>query len=260
MSFTLNSVKGARAICKIVGGMYNGLTLSYIDEKMSLEVTKDNKYMNFKSLKLEDGKFEPTVDTTQNRQVVSCFGCSGSGKSWFCKSYLNNYHKSLPDNDMFLICPFTDDVSLKDVKGLGQFKLDQDWVKDPVMMKDIPQDSCVVIDDLDVEENKDIQKLVTFLKGQLLKGGRHKNITLLTTEHVSGTADASTRNLLLESHMIVLYLKSGGNYTTILQRYLGLDTKQIAKLKKMDTRWVCFVKSYPQMFYTEKEIGFLADL
>jgi len=261
MSFTLNKQRGAKEIAKISGGIYNGLIVYYIDKKLSLENNNKHKYLDFVSLTLEDGcEFTPYPDTSLSRQVVACFGCSGCGKSYFCKKYLKNYSTAFPKNDMFIITPFHDDESLLDLKNLQKIKLDKSWVSDPVLMDDLPENSALMIDDLDVYNEADVKKQVEILKGAVNRGGRHKGITMLITEHVSGTADKETRNLILESHLIVIYLSSGGNYENLLKKYIGLSTKQIEKLKRMDSRWICLMKAYPSIWYSENQIGFIKDL
>ena len=83
MSFTLNKMQGGKPICKINGGIYNNLIVYYVDKSLN-DTTTNKKYQNFIYLKLEEGaNFEPYPDTTIERQVISCFGCSGCGKSFF---------------------------------------------------------------------------------------------------------------------------------------------------------------------------------
>jgi hypothetical protein len=261
MSFSINKVKNGRPVCKIRGGQYDGLIVYYLDKKISLESNSKQKYIDFISLKLDEGcEFEPYPDTSTERQVVSCFGPSGCGKSYFCKKYMKNYKQAFPQNDIFLVSPFKEDVSIDDIKGIQKLKLDDNWINEPVVMDDIPSNSLVMIDDLDVYENKAVIKSVETLQGSILRGGRHESISLCITQHVSGSADKETRNLLLESHLIVLYLGSGGNYSRILTHYLGLDNKQIMKLKKLDSRWICFQKAYPGIWFSETELGFTKDI
>ena len=44
------------------------------------------------------------------------------------------------------------------------------------------------------------------LELKILNGGRHKNLSLVKTDHATSTQDASIRKLVSESHLIVLYL------------------------------------------------------
>jgi hypothetical protein len=261
MSFTLNNVEGARNICIIDGGKYNGEIVKYIDKDKDLTNNKYHKYQDFTHLKLTDGKFKPYVDRTASRQVVSCLGCSGSGKSWYLKDYVLSYMEEFPRRYIYLFGPFQDDKTFKELKSprFKQIAL-EGYETDPLTLEDIPEDSLCIFDDIDVINNKDVIKLIEKLQGQILKGGRHKSVSCCITSHVSGTQSSATRELMLESTIITLYLGSGAGYNTILERYFGLQKKQIDKLKKMNSRWVSFVKSYPQMYFSENEIGFMKDL
>jgi hypothetical protein len=104
-----------------------------------------------------------------------------------------------------------------------------------------------------------IRTSIAGIKDDILELGRDKHITSLISSHLA-TKGHETKTLLNESHYIVIYPHSGANYNYLLSKYLGLDTKQIKKIKDFDTRWVCFVRSYPQLVFTEKEIMMLKDL
>jgi hypothetical protein len=54
--------------------------------------------------------------------------------------------------------------------------------------------------------------------------------------------------------MIVIYPSSGANYAYLMNKYMGLDSKQIKRIKDMDSRWVCFSRQYPNIVFSEREI------
>ena len=123
---------------------------------------------------------------------------------------------------------------------------------------DLPDNCLVIFDDTDTLKNKDILKNINNLKDQILECGRHKRITALITSHLACKSN-ETKTLLNESHQIFFYLKSGCNYSRLLEHYLGFDKKQIQKLKKIDSRFICFCRSYPQCFYSKNEIYLMKD-
>ena len=43
----------------------------------------------------------------------------------------------------------------------------------------------------------------------------------------------------------------------MLEEYVGLDKKQIAYLKKQNSRWATIFKNYPQVYMVERELGLL---
>jgi hypothetical protein len=43
-----------------------------------------------------------------------------------------------------------------------------------------------------------------------------------------------------------------------LEQYVGLDIKDIMKIKGLDTRWCCIFKNYPTVVMTEKNCWLLS--
>jgi hypothetical protein len=50
---------------------------------------------------------------------------------------------------------------------------------------------------------------------------------------------------------------AGGKIKYMLEEYVGLDRKQIAYMKKQNSRWCTIFKNYPQCYVVENEIGLL---
>ena len=207
---------------------------------------------------LSDGKFVPCVDTTAQRSVLSCIGPSGSGKSYFSKAYIKDYQEKYPKNEKFLLSTVDDDSSLKDVK-LKRVIIDEEMIHDPLDLKDFGKNCLILMDDIDTIRNKDIKASIDNLKDQILETGRHTHTTLILTSHLA-TKGRETKTMLNESSMITIYLNSGTNYSTLLENYLGLKSKQIQKLKNIKSRFVCFIRCYPMIAFTERSVFFLADL
>ena len=65
-----------------------------------------------------------------------------------------------------------------------------------------------------------------------------------------------TKTILNESHNIVFFPSTlgGRSLKYLLDSYLGLDKKQIEKVKNLDSRWVCVCKTFPQVILSEKNI------
>lgn len=59
--------------------------------------------------------------------------------------------------------------------------------------------------------------------------------------------------MLSESTHFVLYPQSTGlqALTYLLKTYIGMDSKEIVKLKNSGSRWVCIHKNYPMYIITE---------
>jgi hypothetical protein len=64
---------------------------------------------------------------------------------------------------------------------------------------------------------------------------------------------------LNECNSITFNYRTFGNRTLkyLLDSYLGLDKKQIERLKKLDGRMITILKTYPKLVLSEKELYIL---
>ena len=180
MSFNLNKI--GRPICVIHGGKYDGKVVYYSDEDVDLD--DESPYKNFTALTLKDGKFGPTVNIRNERDILAMFGPSGSGKSYFAKQYLKQYEKIHKKNSMFILSTVEEDKSLEDVKELQRVVLNEEWITDPLDIKDFGEDCLLMLDDIDTIRNRDIKNSVDELKNEILETGRHTHTSALITSHL----------------------------------------------------------------------------
>ena len=59
--------------------------------------------------------------------------------------------------------------------------------------------------------------------------------------------------------VIIVYfpLSAGGKVKYMLEQYVDLDPLQIKYFKKLQARWVCIYRHFPQLFLSEREVGLL---
>jgi hypothetical protein len=113
------------------------------------------------------------------------------------------------------------------------------------------------MDDIDVMNPKKVKDAVFHILNEILQIGRHFNITCIVTNHLP-TDFQRTRIILNESHIIVYFpLSAGGKVKYMLANNMSdLDPVQIKYFKKLQTRWVCIYRHFPQLYLTERECGF----
>ena len=201
-----------------------------------------------------DEEFQIIPDVSASRFVGYVAGQSGSGKSWFCKDLCQEYKRIYPKRDIFLVSALGDDKgSIDKVKGLKRIKLNDDFLNDTIDISEL-KDSLVIFDDVDSLKSVK-KKAVWNLMNDVLTMGRHHNISCLITYHVI-TAGLDTKIILNESHFIVCFPSTMGNGAAryLFDKYLGLDNKEIKRIKKLKTRWVCVMKSYPKVIISQKEM------
>jgi hypothetical protein len=239
-----------RTLCRVEGGKLNNKTISIsTKDEDDADITK-----KFNTLTLTGtSKFQQIPDIETERQIGFITGASGSGKSTYIKKYVMQYKKAFKKNPIYLFSALKEDESLDEVKP-SRIKIDDALVSNPIDIEEF-KDSMVIFDDIDVIRDKKQREAVYDILSQVLEVGRHHNISCWVANHLP-TAGKDTRRILNEAHFIVYFPHSGSarqlNY--LLQDYIGLDKKDIKKLKNSKSRWATIFKNYPMIAMTEKEI------
>lgn len=297
MLFTWNKDNGNMPIAKVIGGKYNGkiVYLKNEDETPKTGVGKKNecefceksfarkdhlkrhqvdnqckmalahdflkKYMNkekgeFDGLDLDDGKFQ-ILPHENARSIISISGPSGSGKTHFINQFIEHGGSKKP---VFLFSPIENDMSIK-AKNIKQIKLDDDIIESPIELKEL-KDSICLFDDIQAIK-KPYKEIVEQLQNDILTTGRHHNIDILNTSHLSTiNGNAMRKDLLNESNAYVLFPHASSKNQTInlLKNYASYDTKAVNKLIELPTRWLYCYKNYPNFYVTETKIGSAKNL
>lgn len=230
--------------------------------KMVAIVGKKTLYLSDKPV--EDGmnEFKSKNDTpiqhipdkNTERSVLYITGQSGSGKSYYTKQYIAEYHKMYPKRSVFVFSSLADDETLDKLKYLKRIKIKEE----PFLSSDIGasdfKDTLCIYDDVDVISNKVIKSKVFKLLNEMLEIGRHFNISVIFTSH-NATMGLDTKRILNECMSITLFPKNLGGKTSkyLLDGYLGIDKNQIKRLKKVNSRWVTILKTYPMMCLSDNE-------
>ena len=232
--------------------------------------------------------FQPIPNSGQERDILTVFGKSGSGKSYYIMKWLLEWKKTHKGWPIYVFSEKTSDPkSLDLVPDLVRIKIgdnllppekpkaeakpplskmykraqaDQDAAKmedtSPLTYKDFER-SCVVMDDIDGIMNKDIRRAVYGIMGQVAMMGRSSQISLIFTCH-KALCGHETSVILRESHAITLFPRKIGHkdLVNVLDTYFGMDKKQIEEVRKIETsRWITVVtQTYPSVVFTEKQI------
>jgi hypothetical protein len=190
------------------------------------------------------------------RSCLYIAGQAGSGKSFFTGAYVHRYKKLYPKNEIYLISSIGEDKSIDSLKPKRIDVYNPDFIREEFSSVDF-KNSLVIFDDVDVFPTPIRKKIMTIVNNILIIG-RHDNVSICFTTH-SPTAGQETKLLLIEATIIVIFAKTTGNRALkyLLDSYLGLDKKQIERVKKMKSRAVSIVRGYPQTIVGEK-VAYLA--
>jgi predicted AAA+ superfamily ATPase len=131
-----------------------------------------------------DSKLQQIPDTTRKenekyREILYITGASGSGKSYYTKSYIKEFQKSKKYKDfpVYLFSALTEDDSLDEIKP-KRIRLDESIIDDPISIDELENSLCI-FDDTDVIGDKKYVMRYIRLLDRILEVGRHKNIFLV---------------------------------------------------------------------------------
>lgn len=193
-------------------------------------------------------------DKNTERSVLYITAPSGSGKSFYTREYISQYHKMYPKRDVYVFSSLDDDQTLDKLKYLKRIKIKSpEFLTTEINAVDF-KDCLVIFDDTDVISVKPIKIKVFRILNEILQVGRHHNTSVVFTSHAS-TNGHDTKIILNEAHSVTIFVKNSGGKTLryLLDQYLGLSKEEITKLKKLEGRWITIVKSYPMIVLSEKE-------
>ena len=208
-----------------------------------------------KDLKLtaKEQNFQQIPNITTERQILYITGASGSGKSYFAKKFIDQYKQIYPKREIYLFSSLTDDSSIDKIKNLRRIKLTPEFLRDDIEAKDF-KDSLVIFDDTDCIVDKKMKIKINGILNIILETGRHFNISCVYTSHVA-CAGIDTKRILNEAHSITIFPHGlgGRSMKYLLENYLGLDKDQVKRIKKLGSRWVSILKTFPMIVLSEME-------
>lgn len=208
----------------------------------------------------EDQVFQLIPNPETERQILYITGSSGSGKSYFTRMYCNEFVKIFPKRPIYLFSSISDDSSIDVIKGLKRIKFGKEFLDEEFIINDF-KDSLVIFDDTDCITDKKLRTKVSGILGMILETGRHTNTYCIYTSHLA-CAGNDTKRILNEAHSITFFPATAGGRTLkyLMDNYLGLDKKEITHVKKLPSRWITILKTYPKVVVSEKDIFLLSSL
>lgn len=237
-----------------------GIPLAVIKNSKSKKtpiLSLDDKQLaktTYTQLKLNgDEQFQCIPNPETERQILYITGRSGSGKSYYTLHYCQEYKRMFPKRDVFLFSALNEDSTLDKLKGLKRIKLSEEFCNDDITSEDF-KNAMVIFDDTDVISDKKIRNKVNMIMNNILQVGRHHNTSCIITTHTACNGK-DTKVILNEAHSITIFPNGLGNRSMkyLLDSYLGLDKDQCKRIKKLQSRWVSIIKSFPMTIISEKE-------
>ena len=203
----------------------------------------------------EKQPFRQAVDKNTERQILYVTAPSGSGKSYYSKQFIEDYHKAYPKRPVFVFSSLNECSTLDKLKYLKRIKIKESkFLSTDLNAGDFKESLCV-FDDCDVISNKLVKLKVFEILNAILETGRHFKVSCIFTSH-NANMGLDTKRILNESHSITIFPRNMGNKPLryLLGEYLGFDNNEVKKLKKCNGRWVTICKTYPMTFFDEKDM------
>lgn len=242
------------------GRIKNELSNADVPKIFMPETSKDPDRDGFKErVNIPGSRFIPVIDSKDFREIIYIYGPSGAGKSVLCRSYIDEYRKEFPANEVYLFSLKPSDTSLDD-KKLKRIPIDLDILKN--IDVETLRDSLVIFDDCDGYDDKDSsteQKEIYRIQDNIAQIARDRRIFCIVTTHLACKGQR-TKIILNECHKIISF---PGRVPTaklkyLMEQYGGLTKKEIAKLPKLGSRWVCVQKENPRCVIYEEGAYILA--
>ena len=216
----------------------------------------DNPEKVFEISKNNDDFIFPIPQKKSERLYISA--PSGAGKSTFIGLYLDEIRKKDKKRHIFVFSRVTEDEPIDRHKPV-RIPLDREiFDENPLVPEDF-EDSVLIFDDIDTLMDKPLLKYIQHFRDDLLECGRHYGITTISTTHQILNFH-ETRKLLNEANGIVIFPKATGNFQLkgFLERYMGMEKKEIEEVRKLPSRWVYFNKEYPMYMIYNKGVVILS--
>lgn len=212
-------------------------------------------YLEEIELNDEDEDIQLVPNKKTERSILYITGASGSGKSYYTKEYVKQYHLLFPKNPIYLFSALNDDTTLDSIKYLKRINLNDKFLNTPFTINDF-ENMLVIYDDIDTITDKFMRLKLDEIKNMILQTGRHTRTSFIYTSHIPNKGN-ETKMILNEAHSITIFPNTTGSRTIkyLLENLFGLDKYQIKKIKQIGTtksRWITIIKSYPLICLHQK--------
>ncbi len=232
------------------------------EEETNDESSEDKS--TFKKINLDDYSYSQRFSIIPNikgSDKIYIAAPSGAGKTTLIGDYVSYYIKLFPEKKIFLFSDVNHDEILDKYTTIQRIKLDDAFLERNLHPEEI-SDSLCIFDDIDSTQNKKILKVIQTLRDSVLMRGRHEGIShVIITNHLL-TDYKNTRVTLNEMSMIILFPSAGApaSIKYVLKNYVGLEMKQIKSIKKLNSRWLAFKMTAPQVMISENKAIILNQL
>jgi hypothetical protein len=197
--------------------------------------------------------FQVLPTECNDRDTLYVCGEANSGKSFFIKDFVIQYHKMHPKNPIYVISPKSDDKSFSEIKKwIIQLKLGDEFVNTDFALEDFTN-SFVIFDDIEGIMDKRLKEKVFALLNLMITVGRSNHITVAVVSHRPNSGK-DTSLFLLENSMTTFFPHHLPDHhlNYLCKNYIGLSKHHINKILSLNTRACSVVNTFPKVVICEK--------
>lgn len=248
----LNFNKGIE-IAKIISGKDKNKII-----KLDLE-TKNHTTNKIKT----DGEIQ--IIPSKLSRIFYITGKSGAGKSTFAGKYVKEYSKLEPEGEIFYLSrkDFYKDPAYNKL-GFDPIIIDPETFGEDDVNIDITEDlnenktTMFLFDDISTFEKGKLKK-IEHLINEIGELGRANNAMLTLTNHLIIPNNKEFARILM-NEMQMLTFPTRGNISQVkyvLEKYFGLNNKQIYKILETNSRFITIYNGYPTLVIEDYKIYIL---
>lgn len=239
---SFQNIKQGVAFAKVVDGRFNDKIL-FVNPDSTKGVNEIN---------IPDSGHLVVVPAMRAREVVYITGPAGVGKSTWSAQYIYNFLSLFPNRRVFVFSRLKIDPILEEM-GCIEIPIDE-HIGEIDIIRDL-KDCLCLFDDIDTIPDKSLREKVYAISTDILETGRHNNIYIIITSHLtSGNDRKVARTNLNEAQKFVFFPKAGNaaNLRRLLKENIGIENNIVNEILQLPSRWVCVSRQYPQYFFHEK--------
>lgn len=239
---SFQNIKKGIPFAKVVDGKYN-------DRILFINPDSDK---GENDISIPDKGHLVVIPAMRAREVVYITGPAGVGKSTWSAQYIYNFLSLFPDRRVFVFSRLKIDPILEEM-GCIEIPINES-INDIDIIRDLKNCLCL-FDDIDTIPDKALREKVYAISTDILETGRHNNIYIIITSHLtSGNDRKVARTNLNEAQKFVFFPKAGNtaNLKRLLKENVGIENNVVNEILQSPSRWVCVSRQYPQYYFHEK--------
>lgn len=263
--FSTQPSEKSKAIAEIVSQEdYKNDTMKRFADRKFLYITPSSE--TAEEYKVPEGKIlRPILMEQADGAPLRIFiaGFSGCGKSWITGKMMDDfYNRHKPKAKPIALFTATDkDENFGKIANKACFhriRLDEHLYDNPMDVETELRDTLAVFDDYEQHKQPHVVEAVNDIRRNCLNVGRKAGIPVIIVRQK--LLDRHKTDVILNSvHAVAMFPHGASKFqaNNYLERYLGMNKKEIQKVLKLSSRWIIVQINAPSFVLYERGAFFI---